>query len=126
MKALVKSRAEPGLWLEDVPEPEIGINDVLIRVSRTGICGTDVHIHRWDAWAQRTIPVPLVIGHEFVGEVVEVGSNVTGSRGTRTSRRSARCSAVRSSLPPGLNAIASTSGTCGSLRILVVVTGVVA
>jgi threonine 3-dehydrogenase len=78
VKALVKSRAEPGLWLEDVPEPEIGINDVLIRVSRTGICGTDVHIHRWDAWAQRTIPVPLVIGHEFVGEVVEVGSNVTG------------------------------------------------
>ena len=78
MKALVKSRAGPGVWLEDVPEPEIGINDVLIRVGTTGICGTDVHIHRWDAWAQRTIPVPLVIGHEFVGEVVEVGSNVTG------------------------------------------------
>lgn len=78
MKALVKSRAEPGVWLEDVPEPEIGINDVLIRVGTTGICGTDVHIHRWDAWAQRTIPVPLVIGHEFVGEVVEVGANVTG------------------------------------------------
>lgn len=77
MKALVKSRAEPGLWLEDVPEPEIGINDVLIRVSRTGICGTDVHIHRWDAWAKRTIPVPLVIGHEFVGEVVGIGSNVS-------------------------------------------------
>src|SRR5689334_3630304 len=66
VKALVKSRAEPGIWLEDVPEPEIGINDVLIRVGATGICGTDVHIHRWDAWAQRTIPVPLVIGHEFV------------------------------------------------------------
>jgi threonine 3-dehydrogenase len=80
VKALVKSRAEAGLWLEDVPEPEIGINDVLIRVSRTGICGTDVHIHRWDAWAQRTIPVPLVIGHEFVGEVVEVGSNVSDFR----------------------------------------------
>ncbi|HEX5583108.1 L-threonine 3-dehydrogenase [Gaiella sp.] len=78
MKALVKSRAEPGLWLEDVPEPEVGINDVKIRVDKTGICGTDVHIHRWDAWAQRTIPVPLVIGHEFVGEVSEVGSNVTG------------------------------------------------
>jgi len=78
VKALVKSRAEPGVWLEDVPEPEIGINDVLIRVGTTGICGTDVHIHRWDAWAQRTIPVPLVIGHEFVGEVAEVGSNVTG------------------------------------------------
>jgi threonine 3-dehydrogenase len=77
MRALVKSRAEPGLWLEDVPEPEYGINDVLIRVRRTGICGTDVHIERWDSWAQRTIPVPLVIGHEFVGEVVEVGSNVS-------------------------------------------------
>jgi threonine 3-dehydrogenase len=80
MRALVKSRAEPGLWLEDVPEPEHGINDVLIRVRRTGICGTDVHIERWDAWAQRTIPVPLVIGHEFVGEVVEVGSNVSDFR----------------------------------------------
>jgi threonine 3-dehydrogenase len=77
MRALVKSRAEPGLWLEDVPEPEHGINDVLIRVRRTGICGTDVHIERWDAWAQRTIPVPLVIGHEFVGDVVAVGSNVS-------------------------------------------------
>jgi threonine 3-dehydrogenase len=76
MKALVKSRAEPGLWLEDVPEPKIGINDVLIRVHRTGICGTDLHIYKWNAWAARTIPVPMVVGHEFVGEVVEVGSNV--------------------------------------------------
>jgi threonine 3-dehydrogenase len=76
MKALVKSRPEPGLWLEDVPEPVIGINDLLIRVLRTGICGTDLHIHAWDAWAQRSVPTPLVIGHEFVGEVVEVGSNV--------------------------------------------------
>ena len=80
MKALVKSRAEPGLWLEDVPEPEVGINDVLIRVHQTGICGTDVHIHRWDGWAQRTIPVPLVVGHEFVGEVADVGSNVSDFR----------------------------------------------
>ncbi|MFZ0590261.1 MAG: L-threonine 3-dehydrogenase [Bryobacteraceae bacterium] len=76
MKALVKSRSEPGLWLEDVPEPGIGINDVLIRVLLTGICGTDLHIHEWDEWAQSAIPVPLVIGHEFVGETVEVGSNV--------------------------------------------------
>ncbi len=76
MKALVKSRREPGLWLEDVPEPTIGINDVLIRVLRTGICGTDLHIYNWDEWAQRTIPVPMVIGHEFVGKIVEVGSNV--------------------------------------------------
>ena len=76
MKALVKAKSEPGLWLEDVPEPEVGINDVLIRVDRTGICGTDVHIYNWDDWAQKTIPVPMVVGHEFVGEIVEVGSNV--------------------------------------------------
>jgi threonine 3-dehydrogenase len=76
MKALVKSRAEQGLWLEDVPVPEIGINDVLIRVRYTGICGTDVHIYQWDEWAQKTIPVPMAIGHEFVGEIVAVGSNV--------------------------------------------------
>jgi len=76
MKALVKSKGEPGLWLEDVEIPSIGINDVLIRVHRTGICGTDLHIYNWNEWAQKTIPVPLVIGHEFVGEIVEVGSNV--------------------------------------------------
>jgi len=76
MKALVKREARPGLWLEEVPVPTIGINDVLIRVDRTGICGTDLHIYNWDAWAQRTIPVPMVVGHEFVGEIVEVGSNV--------------------------------------------------
>jgi threonine 3-dehydrogenase len=76
MKALVKRKSERGLWLDDVPEPTIGINDVLIRVDRTGICGTDVHIYKWDDWAQRTIPVPMVVGHEFVGEIVEVGSNV--------------------------------------------------
>ncbi|MGI4791950.1 MAG: L-threonine 3-dehydrogenase [Janthinobacterium lividum] len=77
MKALVKSKAEPGLWLQDVPVPAIGINDVLIKIKRTGICGTDLHIYHWDAWAQKTIPVPLTIGHEFVGEIVEVGANVT-------------------------------------------------
>jgi threonine 3-dehydrogenase len=76
MKALVKKNPEPGIWLEDVPVPSIGINDVLIRVLRTGICGTDLHIYKWDAWAQRTIPVPMVVGHEFVGEIVETGSNV--------------------------------------------------
>jgi threonine 3-dehydrogenase len=80
VKALVKSKAEPGLWLEEVPEPEISINDVLIKVRRAGICGTDLHIHRWDAWAQKAVPVPLVIGHEFVGEVVGVGSNVNDFR----------------------------------------------
>src|SRR5256884_3895637 len=76
MKALVKAHSEPGLWLQDIPEPTIGINDVLIRVLRTGICGTDVHIYDWDDWARKTITVPMAIGHEFVGEIVEVGSNV--------------------------------------------------
>ena len=80
MKALVKREKAPGLWLEDVPEPKIGINDVLIKVGRTGICGTDVHIYNWDAWAQKTIPVPMVVGHEFVGEIVAVGSNVADFR----------------------------------------------
>jgi threonine 3-dehydrogenase len=77
MKALVKSKGERGLWLEDIPEPAIGVNDVLIRVRYTGICGTDVHIYEWDEWAQKTIPVPMAIGHEFVGEIVKVGSNVS-------------------------------------------------
>jgi threonine 3-dehydrogenase len=76
MKALVKKQAEPGLWLMDVPEPEYGPDDVLIRVLRTGICGTDLHIRSWDGWAQQAITTPLVIGHEFVGEVAAVGAGV--------------------------------------------------
>lgn len=76
MKALVKAKSEPGLWLQDVPTPSIGINDVLIRVDRASICGTDLHIYKWDEWAAKTIPVPMVVGHEFVGEIVETGSNV--------------------------------------------------
>jgi len=80
MKALVKRESKPGLWLEDVPVPQIGINDVLIEVLRTGICGTDVHIYKWDAWAQKTVPVPLVVGHEFAGRIVELGSNVKDFR----------------------------------------------
>ena len=77
MKALVKAKAAPGLWLEEVPVPAVGINDVLVRVQKTGICGTDLHIYNWDPWAERTIKVPMTIGHEFVGEVVQTGSNVT-------------------------------------------------
>ncbi|MFC5584299.1 L-threonine 3-dehydrogenase [Nitratireductor kimnyeongensis] len=77
MKALVKSKPEEGLWMERVPVPEVGPNDVLIKVKKTAICGTDVHIWNWDEWAQNTVPVPLVTGHEFVGEVTEVGSAVT-------------------------------------------------
>ena len=76
MKALVKSKPERGLWLEEIPDPEIGINDVLVRVRYAGICGTDLHIYQWDEWARKTIPVPMAIGHEFVGEIVAVGSNV--------------------------------------------------
>lgn len=76
MKALVKKNPQPGIWLEDVPIPEIGINDVLIKIKKTSICGTDIHIYQWDVWSQRTIPVPMTIGHEFVGEVVAIGDNV--------------------------------------------------
>ena len=76
MKALVKSKAETGLWMQQVEMPKIGINDVLVKVHRTAICGTDMHIYNWDEWAQKTIPVPMTVGHEFVGEIVDVGSNV--------------------------------------------------
>jgi threonine 3-dehydrogenase len=76
MKALVKKKPETGLWLEEVPIPSMGINDVLIKVDRTAICGTDVHIYNWDDWAKKTIPVPMIIGHEFVGEIISVGKNV--------------------------------------------------
>ena len=80
MKALVKRHSKQGLWLEDVPDPKIGINDVLIKIARTAICGTDMHIYNWDSWAQATIPVPMVVGHEFVGHIVDVGSNVIDFR----------------------------------------------
>jgi len=75
MKSLVKAKAQPGLWMEDSAKPEMGINDVLIKVRRTAICGTDMHIWKWDEWAQKTIPVPMIVGHEFVGEIVDVGDN---------------------------------------------------
>ncbi|RLC28740.1 L-threonine 3-dehydrogenase, partial [Candidatus Woesebacteria bacterium] len=76
MKALVKDKAEPGLWLKDVSIPEVGINDVLIKIHKTAICGTDIHIYNWNKWAQKTIPVPMHVGHEFVGRVAEIGNNV--------------------------------------------------
>lgn len=78
MKSLSKIKAEPGIWMVDVPIPEIGHNDVLIKIRKTAICGTDVHIYNWDKWAQATVPVPAVIGHEFVGEIAAIGSEVTG------------------------------------------------
>lgn len=78
MRALCKSKAEPGIWMQDIPVPEIGHNDVLIKIHKTAICGTDAHIYNWDAWAQRTVPIGIAIGHEFVGEIVACGAEVTG------------------------------------------------
>ena len=80
MKALVKKQSGEGLWLEDVPQPGVAANDVLIKVGRTGICGTDLHIYKWDDWASKTVLVPLVVGHEFVGEIVELGEDVRDFR----------------------------------------------
>ena len=86
MRALVKAKAEKGIWLEDIDKPSPGHNDVLIKVHRTAICGTDIHIYQWDEWAQNTIPVPIAVGHEFSGEIVECGSEVRGfSIGDRVS-----------------------------------------
>ena len=86
MRALVKAKAERGIWLEDIEKPSIGHNDVLIKVHRTAICGTDIHIFKWDDWASKTIPVPMAVGHEFYGEVVECGTEVKGfSVGDRVS-----------------------------------------
>jgi threonine 3-dehydrogenase len=78
MKSLVKLKSEPGIWMQDVPMPEYGVNDVLIKIKKTAICGTDIHIYNWDAWAQATIPVPMTVGHEFYGEIVDIGSEVKG------------------------------------------------
>jgi threonine 3-dehydrogenase len=78
MKALVKAKPERGIWMQDIPKPEVGHNDVLIRVNRSAICGTDIHIYQWDDWAQHTIPVPLAVGHEFSGTIVECGIEVRG------------------------------------------------
>lgn len=78
MKSLVKAKREPGIWMEEVPVPEYGVNDVLIKIYKTAICGTDIHIYSWDEWAQATIPVPMTVGHEFYGEIAEIGREVTG------------------------------------------------
>jgi len=78
MKSLVKAKREPGIWMQDVPVPEYGVNDVLIKIIKTAICGTDIHIYSWDDWAQATIPVPMTVGHEFYGEIVEIGREVQG------------------------------------------------
>ena len=86
MKALAKLKAEPGIWITEVPKPELGHNDILIKIRKTAICGTDIHIYNWDQWSQNTIPVPMVVGHEYVGEVVALGQEVRGfSIGDRVS-----------------------------------------
>lgn len=78
MRSLVKAKQEPGIWMEEVPTPDYGVNDVLIKIRKTAICGTDIHIYSWDEWAQKTIPVPMTVGHEFVGEIVAIGQEVQG------------------------------------------------
>ena len=99
MKALCKSEPREGLWMTRAPVPEIGPDDVLIKINKTGICGTDIHIWNWDEWAQNTVPVPLITGHEFAGEIVELGRNVTdlaiGQRCSTTRPSTATSSAVR-------------------------------
>ncbi len=86
MKSLVKAKREPGIWMQDVPVPDYGVNDVLIKIHQTAICGTDIHIYLWDEWAQATIPVPMTVGHEFYGEIVELGQEVKGfHKGQRVS-----------------------------------------
>lgn len=86
MKSLLKAKAEPGIWMQDVPLPEYGVNDVLIKIRKTAICGTDIHIFQWDDWAKATIPVPMTVGHEFCGEIVALGAEVVGlSVGQRVS-----------------------------------------
>jgi len=113
MKALVKARREEGLWLQDVPVPEVGVNDVLIKILRTSICGTDVHIWNWDDWAQKTIPVPMPVGHEFVGVVERFGSNVhdyqpgdlVSGEGHLVCGRCRNCLAGRRHLCPHTNSV---------------------
>ena len=132
MKALVKKRAEPGLWLEEVPVPEVGINDVLISIRKTAICGTDVHIFNWDNWARRTIPVPMVIGHEFVGRVARVGSNVTdfhpgdivSGEGHLVCGRCRNCLAGRRHLCPNTSGVGVNRAGCFAEFLSIPVTNV--
>src|SRR6202451_1951346 len=102
MKALVKKERRPGIWLDEIPEPKVGPNDVLIKIAKTAICGTDMHIFKWDTWAQKTIPVPMAVGHEYYGHIVEVGSVVVGLKaGARVSGESDIACAYCRSCRPG-------------------------
>ena len=96
MKALVKAERAPGIWLQEIPDPKLGANDVRIRIRKTAICGTDMHIYSWDAWAQKTIPVPMAVGHEYSGEIVEIGSEATSRAVTAATaaRAGATCAAT--------------------------------
>src|SRR5882757_4527301 len=132
MKALVKARAEPGIWMQDVPEPSVGHNDVLIKVHRSAICGTDMHIYNWDAWAQKSVPVPLAIGHEYAGEIVEMGSEVRGLHtGDRVSGeghitcghcrncRAGRRHLCRNTLGVGVNRAGAFARHCGARHVVI-------
>ena len=120
MKALVKKEAKEGLWLDEVPVPEIGIDDVLIKIHKTAICGTDIHIYNWDEWAQKTIPVPMVVGHEYVGKVIEIGSNVkdvqigelVSGEGHITCGRCRNCRAGRRHLCPNTKGVGINRPGC--------------
>lgn len=120
MKALVKKEAKEGLWLDEVPVPKIGIDDVLIKIKKTAICGTDVHIYNWDEWAKKTIPVPMVVGHEYVGKVVEVGSNVkdvqigelVSGEGHLTCGHCRNCRAGRKHLCPNTKGVGVNRSGC--------------
>ena len=117
MRALVKTKPGPGLSMEDVPVPEIGPDDVLVRVRKTGVCGTDVHIWNWDEWAAKTVPVPLVIGHEFAGEIVELGRNVTDLHlGQRFPAKVTSSAAHRGSRVPASSISTPKRGGSGSMN----------
>ena len=108
MKALVKQKPEPGLWLAEQPVPEIGPDDVLVKIHKTGICGTDIHIFNWDEWAQKTIPTPMTIGHEYGGAIAEVGANV---RGLQASGSGCRARGTSSACAAGPRAAGATTST---------------
>jgi len=132
MKGLVKSRRQAGLWLEDVAVPEVGINDVLIRVLKTAICGTDVHIYNWDAWSAKTIPVPMTVGHEFVGRIERVGSNVhdffpgelVSGEGHLVCGRCRNCLAGRRHLCPNTSGVGVNRPGCFAEYLCIPVTNV--
>ena len=119
MKALVKQQAAPGIWLEDIPEPKVGPNDVLIEIAKTAICGTDMHIYKWDAWAQKTIPVPMAVGHEYCGRIVEIGSEVQGTEASvigSPARDTSPAATAATAAPVGATCAATPSASASIAR----------